>query len=106
MAEVESLFEPGSFTKTRLMNILQHLDATLADFRPRTPREFVALQLARRFDDLHNLARYLVVAKQHSKRAMLQAANDARVRHQLNRAPIAELFFEIITERDRQGGGV
>jgi hypothetical protein len=86
------------------MNILEQVDASLADFRPRNPREFVALQLARRFHDLPNLARYLVAAQHHSKRAMLDAAKDARVRHELNRAPLSQLFFEILTEREAQGG--
>lgn len=87
------------------MNILEQIDAALADFRPRSPREFVALQLARRFNDLPNLARYLVVAQRHSKRTMLDAAKDARLRHELNRTPISQLFFEILTEREQQGGG-
>lgn len=86
------------------MDILDRVDQTLADFRPHNPREFVALQLARRFDDLSNLAKYLVAAKRHSKRALLDAAKDARLRHELNRAPISQLFFEILTERDQEGG--
>jgi hypothetical protein len=86
------------------MNILEQIDGSLADFRPHTPREFVALQLARRFNDIPNLARYLVVAKRHSKQAMLEAAKAARLRHELNRAPISDLFFEILTEREQQGG--
>jgi hypothetical protein len=86
------------------MNILDQVDASLADFRPRNPREFVALQLARRFNDLPNLARYLVAAGQHSKRTMLAAAKDAHLRHELNRAPISQLFFEILTEREQPGG--
>jgi hypothetical protein len=88
------------------MNILEQVDAALADFRPRNPREFVALQLARRFDDVSNLARYLVAAKRHSKRALLNAAEGARLRHELNRSPISQLFFEILTEREQQGGDV
>jgi hypothetical protein len=86
------------------MNILEQIDASLADFRPHTPRDFVALQLARRFNDLPSLAKYLVVAKRLSKREMLDAAMDARRRHALNRAPIAQLFFEVLTEREQQGG--
>ena len=34
------------------MNILEQIDASLSDFRPHNTREFVALQLARRFNDL------------------------------------------------------
>ncbi|MGH9657949.1 MAG: hypothetical protein ACRD96_05355 [Bryobacteraceae bacterium] len=86
------------------MTILERIDASLADFRPRNQREFVALQLARRFNDLPNLAKYLIAAKQHTKRDMLQAAKDAKLRHELNRAPISQLFFEILSERDQPGG--
>lgn len=85
------------------MNILDRVDASLADFRPHNPREFVALQLARRFGDAANLARYLVASKRHSKRTLLLAAQDARTRHELNRAPMPQLFFEILAER--QDGG-
>ena len=86
------------------MNILEQIDVSLADFRPHNPREFVALQLARRFNDLPNLPRYLIAAKHHSKRTMLDAAKDARVRHELNRTPIAQLFFEMLAEREQAGG--
>lgn len=86
------------------MPILDQIDASLADFRPRNAREFVALQLARRFDDLPHLARYLVAASRHSKRALLGAAQEARLRHELNRAPLADLFFDILSERLPPGG--
>ena len=84
------------------MNILEQVDASLADFRPHDLREFVALQLARRFNDLGNLAKYLAVAKRHSKRTLLDAANTARTRHELNRAPVPELFFEVLAEREER----
>jgi hypothetical protein len=82
------------------MNILEQLDASLADFRPHTPREYVALQLARRFSDLPNLAKYLAAARRYSRRTLLDAANIARTRHELNRTPISELFFEVLAERE------
>lgn len=82
------------------MNILERIESNLSDFRPRSPREFVALQVARRFDDLPNLARYLLAAKHHSKRALLDAAKTARTRHELNRAPLAQLFFEVLAEQE------
>ena len=84
------------------MSILDQVETSLADFRPRNPREFVALQIARRFDDLHRLPRYLLVAQSHSKQALLEAAQSAVLRHELNRAPTSELFFEILAERDRE----
>jgi hypothetical protein len=83
------------------MNILDRVEASLASFRPGNPAEFVALQLARHFDDLHRLPRYLAATKHHSKRTLLDAAKTALVRHQLNRTPTAELFFEVLAEREK-----
>lgn len=85
------------------MNILDQVEASLSDFKPHNQREYVALQLARRFEDLHNLAKYLAVSKRHSKRKLLEAAKTARTRHELNRAPIRELFFEVLAEWEREG---
>ena len=84
------------------MSILERVEASLADFQPRNQREFVALQIAKRFDDLHRLPRYLLVAQQHPKQVLLDAAQDAVLRHELNRTPTAELFFEILAERDQE----
>ena len=82
------------------MNILGHLEGGLRDFRPRNEREFVALRLARRFNDLPHLPRYLIAAQKHSKRVLLAAAQTARTRHALNRAPLATLFFEVLAEQE------
>jgi hypothetical protein len=81
------------------MDILEQVERSLADFRPRNQREFVALQIARRFDDLKRLPRYLQAAQQHPKHVMLEAARTAVLRHELNRTPTSELFFEILAER-------
>ena len=83
------------------MSILEQIEASLAGFRPRNQAEFAALQVARRFDDLHRLPRYLAAAKSHSKRTLLEAAKTAILRHELNRTPISELFFEVLAELDR-----
>jgi hypothetical protein len=85
------------------MSILEQVEASLVDFRPRNQREFVVLQIAKRFDDLQRLPRYLLAAQQHSKQALLEAASTAVLRHELNRTPTSELFFEILAER-QQGG--
>jgi hypothetical protein len=83
--------------------ILDRVDDTLKSFRPRTQREFVALQIARRFHDTHRLARYVLVAKDHPKRLMLEAARVAMLRHDLNRTPLGDLFFQVLDEFDREG---
>lgn len=82
--------------------ILDRLEASLKDFRPRNQREFVALQIARRFDDLHRLARYVEVARDHPKRLMLEAARLAMLRRELNRTSAGDLFFEVIAEFDKE----
>ena len=84
------------------MNILDQVEASLAGFRPRTQAEFVALQLARRFDDVHRFPRYLAAARMHAKSTLIDAGRTAMLRHELNRAPVAELFFEVLAERERK----
>lgn len=83
------------------MSILDQLETSLAGFLPRNQAEFAALQLAKQFDDLHRLPRYLAAASRHSKRALLEAAKTAVLRHELNRTPTRELFFEVLAEVER-----
>ncbi len=83
-----------------MVMILERIETSLADFRPQTQAEFVALQLARRFDDINRFPRYLAAAKTRRKHALLEAANVALMRHELNRMPTSELFFEALSEAD------
>ena len=80
------------------MTILDRVEASVSSFRPSTPAEFAALQIARRFDDLHRLPRYIAAGKTYSKDVLLNAAKAAILRHELNRTPTAELFFEVLGE--------
>ena len=84
------------------MRILDRIELQLSSFRPRTPCEFVALQVARRFDDLHRFPRYLAATTTHTKDALLDAGKLAMLRHALNRTPSADLFFEVLAERDHE----
>lgn len=84
--------------------VLDAVERSLSDFTPRSQREFVALQIAQRFGDMHRLARYLTVAQGHPKRLMLEAARRAMLRHELNRTSLGDLFFEVIGEFDREDG--
>ena len=86
------------------MSILDQVDRSLTDFTPRNQREFVALQIARRFDDVARLPRYVLAAQTHTKAALLDAARTAVLRHELNRTPTAELFFEVLAERAKEDG--
>lgn len=83
-------------------DILDRVEASLRDFRPRTQREFVALQIARRFHDTHRLPRYLLLAQDHPKKVMLEAARLAMLRKELNRASFGDLFFELMEKFDRE----
>lgn len=83
-----------------MIGTLDRVDAALASFRPKNQREFVALQIARRFHDTQRLARYLLIARDHPKRLMLEAARTAMLRHELNRASLGDLFFAVIGEYD------
>ena len=85
-------------------SILDRVEGSLKDFHPHNQREFVALQIARRFQDTGRLAKYLLVARDHPKRLMLEAARRAMLRHELNRTPLGDLFFEVLAEFDREGG--
>lgn len=82
--------------------ILDRVEMSLSEFRPRTQREFVALQIARRFHDTHRLGRYLTVARDHPKNVLLEAARLAMLRHELNRTVLGDLFFELVAEFDRE----
>lgn len=82
------------------MSVLDRVEASTRNFRPRNGREFVALHFARKFNDLRRLPRYILAAQHHSKDELIDAAKTARLRHELNRTPISDLFFEILKERE------
>lgn len=86
-----------------MTDILDRVEHALQDFRPRTGREYAALQIAKRFNDTHRLAKYLLVAQDHPKRVMLEAAREAMLRRDLNRASAGDLFFEVLSEFDKGG---
>jgi hypothetical protein len=83
--------------------LLDQVDRSLANFRPKNGREYVALQIARRFHDTHRLGRYLLAAQQHPKRVLLEAARQAILRQELNRTSAGDLFFEVLHEFERGG---
>jgi hypothetical protein len=79
------------------------VERSLANFRPRNGREYAALQIAKRFNDTHRLARYVAVAQHHPKRVLLEAARRAMLQHQLNRTPVGDVFFEVLADIDKGG---
>jgi hypothetical protein len=56
------------------MTILDTVERSLANFRPKSHRQFVAFNIARRFDDLYHLAKYLNICEGHPKKVLLEAA--------------------------------
>ena len=86
------------------MPILDTVEDSLAHFRPKTHRQFIVLNIARRFDDLPNLARYLNVCDQHPKNILLEAARRAEARALQESTPPKELFFRLLDEWSREEG--
>lgn len=84
-----------------MSTILERVEDWLRDFRPRTHRQFVALQICRRFDDLPNLARYLQGAERHPKKVLLEAARLAGQRGP-DDGPAAKVFFELLDQFEKE----
>ena len=75
------------------MEILNQVENSLEHFRPKSQREWVVLQIAKRFNDTNRLARYLLAAPQHPKRVLLEAGRLAGLE-----APSSpgDRFFELL----------
>ena len=86
------------------MPILDTVEQSLKYFRPKNHRQFVVFNIARRFDDLSNLARYLNLCDQHPKRVLLEAARLAERRVVEEGGSPAERFFELLEGWDRKEG--
>jgi len=54
-------------------NILEHMAAARGPFRPRTTEEFLALQIARKLNDLPGIPLYLKLVERHSRDALIEA---------------------------------
>jgi hypothetical protein len=84
------------------MSILDTVEASLQHFRPKTQRQFVVFNIASRFDDLNNLARYLNVCGAHPKKALLEAARLAEERAARDGSSPVGTFFELLTDWSRK----
>jgi hypothetical protein len=80
------------------MTILERVEHSLESFRPRNRKEFVVLQIAQRFNDESNLARYLNVCQQHPKNVLLEAARLAAKQHETSGEALPNIFFELLTQ--------
>jgi hypothetical protein len=86
------------------MAILDAVEASLRDFRPKTHRQFVVFSIATRFNDLSNLARYLNASEGHPKRVLLEAARVAERRAQDGGAHAPDVFFGLLADWRREEG--
>ena len=80
------------------MPILDTVEHSLKNFRPRTHRQFVVFSIARRFDDLSHLARYLNISEAHHNKVLLEAARLAEQRAREDGRPAAAWFFDLLED--------
>jgi hypothetical protein len=86
------------------MSILGAVEASLKDFRPKNHRQFTVRNIAHRFNDLHNLAKYLLVCEQHPKRVLLEAARLAQQQAQAEGIQAPDRFFDLLDRFAREEG--
>ncbi|MFA5897645.1 MAG: hypothetical protein WC829_00895 [Hyphomicrobium sp.] len=86
------------------MSILGAVEASLKDFRPKTHRQFTVLNIARRFDDLDRLAKYLNICDQHPKKVLLEAARLAQQKVTLEGGRAPDRFFGILEQFAKEEG--
>jgi hypothetical protein len=85
-----------------LMSILEAVEAGLKDFQPKTHRQFLVFNIARRFDDLDRLAAYLNICDRHPKNVLLEAARLAeRYGREEGTSPIQH-FFDLLAGWERK----
>jgi hypothetical protein len=86
------------------MPILDTVEHSLREFRPKTHRQFLVFNIARRFDDLPNLAHYLNICDTHPKKVLLEAARLAERYGLQDGRPPAARFFELLDDWSRKEG--
>ncbi len=78
------------------MPILEAVEAGLNQFRPKNHRQFIIFNIARQFEDLPNLGRYLRIAEEHPKRVLLEAVRLAQQRCREEGGAVTEHFFDLL----------
>lgn len=84
------------------MSILETVEHSLQHFRPKTHRQFIVFNIARRFDDLSDLARYLNICDLHPKKVLIEAARLAERNAPEDARPPAERFFALLEDWRRR----
>jgi hypothetical protein len=82
--------------------VLDAMAESLRDFRPRTQREFVLLQIAKKFNDDDLLAKYLKSGGQYPKKVLLEAARLAQQQAEASGREPSALFFEVLERFDKE----
>lgn len=79
------------------MSLLETVEAQLATFRPKTPRQLAAFNVASRFDDLPHLARYLNVCDR-PQAVLLKAARLAEAHSMRDGSDRVVTFFALLQQ--------
>ena len=80
------------------MPILDRVEEGLRDFRPKNHRQLTVLNIASRFNDRDNLAKYLVVAEQYPKKALIEAARRAIQAARAEGTSPPDRFFALLSQ--------
>lgn len=85
------------------MPILDAVEHSLRHFVPKTHRQFIVFQIASRFEDLGNLAKYLLIADRHPRKVLIEAARLAQQHARQDHQPAPVHFFALL-DRWREEG--
>jgi hypothetical protein len=80
------------------MSILDAVERSLRDFHPKTHREFVLFNIARKFNDAPSLARYLNAGAGFPKKVLLEAARLAQMRAAERGDVPSDVFFRLLDQ--------
>jgi hypothetical protein len=84
------------------MSILEAVERSLKDFHPKTHRQFVVFNIARRLDDQPRLAKYLTLSNEHPKRLLLEAARIALSETKAQGGVAGDRFFALLDKWARE----
>jgi hypothetical protein len=88
-----------------MMNVLAHLENENLSFRPRTPAEFFALQMARKLHDVGNLPHYIELVARYRDDQILRAFRHVFTRPTSQHVDAAVLEAELVRILNRDSDG-
>jgi hypothetical protein len=87
------------------MHVLAHLESQNLSFRPRSPAEFFALQIARRLNDVGNLPHYIELVAHYRDDQILRAFRHVFTRPTSQHVDAAVLEAELARTLNRDSDG-